>query len=110
MDNLLFGIEADLRSVYYTTLAMLRHPIIWGFLLGFAFSTLIHMLIMVEQAKHLPHILTKKVDHAYDHLKEHHGLSHSLGEFTRHHKKIRLMASVLVFTGLVVIIVLTLSG
>lgn len=67
------------------------------------------MLVTAEQARHIPHILTKSADHAYEHIKEKHGLSHSLEEFTRNHKKIRLGASIFLFSGLILVLVLTLA-
>lgn len=109
MENLWFGLESIFRMAYYNTLALINHPIAWGFAFGFAASTMIHILVIAERAHHIPHMLTKKPAHAYKHLKEKHGLDMARELFEDKHHKMRItfyLLCVVVF-GIAVALVLS---
>lgn len=65
MDNFFFGLQSIAINMRQTLLALIQNQIIWGFIIGFAGSTIIHLFISTEQPKHIPHILTKEVSSAF---------------------------------------------
>jgi hypothetical protein len=66
MDNLFFGLQSIAINMRQTILALIQNQIIWGFIIGFGGSTVVHLLVSTEQPKHIPHILTKEVSSAFN--------------------------------------------
>lgn len=59
MENLLYGLYGIAYNMEYSIFAIFQHQLVWGFVLGFAVSTIIHVLVSSEQPRHIPHMLTK---------------------------------------------------
>lgn len=59
MENFAFGIKALAYSIALTISALLHHPMLWGFAIGFSASTLIHAFIVSDNPRAIPQMLTK---------------------------------------------------
>ena len=59
MDQFTFSVQALATSLKLTTLALLRHQVMWGFSLGFVASTLVYAFIVSENPRSLPTLLTQ---------------------------------------------------
>ncbi|MBU1167126.1 hypothetical protein KKC60_01815 [Patescibacteria group bacterium] len=60
MDNFIFSLQNIAYNINITISALLRHQLIWGFALGFAASTLIHLFVITSNPRMLPTLITKK--------------------------------------------------
>lgn len=65
MDNFFFGLHSLGFGMYHNIIIILQHQLVWGFVLGFAASTIVHLLVSTEQPKHIPHMLTKTLPGAF---------------------------------------------
>lgn len=54
MDNFLFGLQALASTIHITIIALINHPLVWGFGIGFLISTVIHMLIITDVPHAIP--------------------------------------------------------
>jgi hypothetical protein len=72
MDNFLLGLEGIARGAYFTIVAVIKHPMAWGFAGGFLVSTIVHLIIVLDEPSNLRHILTKKAAAAFAHIHKDH--------------------------------------
>lgn len=70
MENFIFGIESIGYNINDTIIALFRHPLVWGFVLGFGASTLVHLFVVVDKPGVLPKMITKKPSEAFQELQE----------------------------------------
>lgn len=68
MDNFIFGLQNLWSNIGNTALQLFQHQLVWGFAIGFVVSTIVHLLIMSDHPKRIPHILTKSLRDSYKHL------------------------------------------
>ncbi len=57
MENFFYGIEGIAQTIRITTIALINHPLIWGFGIGFLSSTFIHLFIVTD----IPHAIPAMV-------------------------------------------------
>ncbi len=65
MENFLFGISALATSMRITIIALINHPLIWGFGIGFFVSTVIHMFIITDVPHAIPTMITRSSEHSF---------------------------------------------
>lgn len=65
MDNFFFGLQSIAFNMRQTILALIQNQIVLGFVIGFAGSTIIHLIVSTEQPSHIPHMLTKEISSAF---------------------------------------------
>lgn len=111
MGNLLLGLQAIAHSINVTVIALLHHPVVWGFALGFAASTGTHLVVVGGNPRHTYHMLTKPPDRCY-------GLvcppaldgtvARSYEDFCHDHHRVRLLSytTALAFLGVVLVALL----
>ncbi len=58
MENFIFGLQSAGETLRLTTLALVRHPILWGFGIGFLSSTFIHLFIVTDVPHTIPTMVT----------------------------------------------------
>jgi hypothetical protein len=68
MNNLLAALQSVGVQLQNSIIGTFEHPTILGFLLGFLISTLVHLLIVVEDPRYLRAVLTKKPESAFTHI------------------------------------------
>lgn len=110
MENFLFGLSSIANGMQHTIFAMFRHQLVWGFVLGFAVSTIIHLIINAEQPSHLPHLLTKNKFSAFEKIspKDPEGrFLMSYSKFEHDYLYVRALSYIVILTFLVVMIVAT---
>ncbi len=59
MDNFTFSLQALATSLKLTTLALLRHQVMWGFALGLVASTLVYAFVASENPRCIPAMMTR---------------------------------------------------
>lgn len=94
MQNFLFGLQNMGYSLQLTVGLLLRQQLIWGFLLGFAASTLVHFIIISDHPEYIRYILTHSAPESFLRLTERnpngtYTLSYSY--FRREHNRVRLV-------------------
>lgn len=57
MENFFYGLQSSGETLRLTTLAVIRHPMIWGFGVGFLVSTCMHLFIATD----IPHTIPTMV-------------------------------------------------
>lgn len=110
MENFLYGLSSIARGMQHSIFAMFEHQLVWGFALGFAASTIIHILVTSDQPRHIPHMLTKDKFAAFGKIspKAPDGtflMSYSKFEHEYHH--IRALSYTVLMAFLVVMIIAT---
>jgi hypothetical protein len=68
MENFIFGLQNSAYAIHHTILIIVRHQVVWGVALGIGIATLIHLLVSVEDPRHLPHMLTRSASASFDKL------------------------------------------
>ena len=111
MDNLLFGLQGIAFSMRQTLLALIQNQLVWGFVLGFAGSTIIHLLVSTEQPRHIPHVLTKGISNAFTKVAQRNTAGMFLTSYTKfeqEYHQIRALAYtvILAFLGVMTIALL----
>ena len=59
MENFVFGLQALASDIKITTLALLRHQMMWGFGVGFVASTMVHAFVVTDNPRQIPAMLTR---------------------------------------------------
>lgn len=59
MENFIFGIQALSITIKPILLAVVNHPLMWGFGLGFLASTMIHLFIITDIPHAIPVMVRK---------------------------------------------------
>lgn len=59
LENFAFGLQAIAHSLTINVGALLHHPMLWGFAIGFSASTFIHAFIVSDNPRAIPQMLTK---------------------------------------------------
>lgn len=67
-NNFIFGLKAIALSIKFTILALIHHPMMWGFAIGFGASTLIHAFIISDNPRQIPMILRKPAPDSFKRL------------------------------------------
>lgn len=65
LQNFMLGVDALGLYLKSIVLSFLHHQVVLGFLLGFIASTSIHMIVVAERTRHIPHIITKQPAASY---------------------------------------------
>ncbi|MBI4250219.1 hypothetical protein HY622_01375 [Candidatus Uhrbacteria bacterium] len=59
MDNFIYGIHAVSTTIKPIVFAVVNHPLMWGFGLGFLASTMIHLFIVTDIPHAIPVMVRK---------------------------------------------------
>lgn len=107
MSNLFSGLQADAINIKYTMIALFQHPLVEGFLLGIAASTIIHMVIVAEDPRTIPCLLARKPHHAFS--KIYHKTQDQVdeavyNEFLKTYKRVNLLFYITVILFLLVML------
>lgn len=110
MENFLFGLSGLARGLQHSIFAIFQHQLVWGFALGFAASTIIHVVVTAEQPRHIPHMLTKNKLSAFEKIspKDPDGtflMSYTKFEHEYHH--VRALAYVVLLALLMIMLIAT---
>ena len=70
MENFFFGIESIGANINDTIIVLLRHPLVWGFVLGFGASALVHFFVVIDKPGTLPKMLSKNPVTAFQEIQE----------------------------------------
>lgn len=70
MENIIFALQNVAINIQNTISVLLSRELVWGFAIGFLASTMIHLLIVSENPRLIPHILTKSKHKSFKHLSE----------------------------------------
>lgn len=108
MENFLFGIESIGDNINDTTIALLRHPLVWGFVLGFGASALVHFFVVVEKPGTLPKMLSKKPADVFQEIQQMNKdgtYDVSYSKFQREVNRVRIIFYSVVLAFLVVVII-----
>lgn len=63
--NFLYGLQNIAINFEDSIVILAGHQAVWGFVLGFATSTIIHLLVITKDPKELAHIITKDAMQSY---------------------------------------------
>lgn len=108
MDNFIFGLQSIAFTMRQTILALIQNQIVWGFAIGFAGSTIIHLLVSTEQPRHIPHILTKGASSAFNKVAQRDNSGMFLTSYTKfeqeyHRTRALIYTVILAFLGVMTI-------
>lgn len=111
MNNFLFGLESIALSMRQTILAMMHNQLVWGLLLGFAGSIIIHLLVTAEEPRHIPQMLTRQLPKAFTKLAQRDHSGKFLTSYTRfgqeyYRARVLLYTVILAFLGVMTIALL----
>lgn len=93
MENFLFGVQALGTSIRITSIALINHPLAWGFGIGFFVSTLIHMLIITDVPHNIPTMVTKGAAESFQKISPRNqkgGFELSYTAFQKEHLRVRI--------------------
>lgn len=113
MDNIVFGIQALGRSVSMTLMALLYHPLMWGFGLGFLASTFIHLFIVTDVPHAIPLMVAKGAPESFQRIArrdEKGAYTQSYTTFQKEHSRVRIAFYLALNTLLLVILFALLRG
>lgn len=108
MDNFFFGLESIGQYIKYSILFLFQLEIVWGFAIGFAASTLIHLFITLDNPRHLPRMIARSATNSFHktapRAKDGTYLV-SYTEFEEKHHRVRIVfySAVLAFLAIVII-------
>lgn len=108
MENFLFGIENIAYNINSTTLALLRHPLVWGFILGFSASSLIHLFVITDRPTMIPQMLRKKPKESFETIAKSDESNTYLISYTKYRQdvnKVRIVFYSALLAFLVVVII-----
>lgn len=65
MENFIYGIQSAGETMRLTFLALIHHPIMWGFGFGFLASTFIHLFIITDIPHTIPTMVTNSATESF---------------------------------------------
>lgn len=107
MDNFIFGLQGLARGMYHTLGSVVQQQVVWGFAIGFAASTIVHMFVTAEHPRQIPHILTKPSVQAFDKVAPRNDKGSymiSYTTFDREYHRVRSLFYVVVLAFLLVVV------
>lgn len=108
MDNFLEALQAAGHLIRITFMTVVRHDATWGFLTGFTMATGFYALIVSEDPRHLPVILTKPTVASFQTInrrEDNFGYQVSYTAFQREYNRVRIVFYVAVAAFLAVVTV-----
>ncbi|GEM_PF-2297133 len=102
-----FALTGITMSLKYSLLELARHQTVWGFAIGFLASTGVHMVVLAEQPKDLPHLLRRDPSAAFLRIvtpSSEGAYAHSYMTFQREHRKIQTLFYSTLLVLLVIIV------
>lgn len=112
MDNLIYGLQSIGINAFRSVVAIIQHPVVWGFALGFGASTIVHLVISSENPSQLPQIaLHKDTAQAFTKVaprdaRGNYMLSYTKFEEEFHRTRALLYTVILAFLGVTIIAML----
>ena len=109
MSNLIFGLENMWMSLVNTGRDLIESQITWGFAFGFMASTVIHLLVISDHPKRIPHIVSKSLKDSYQHLNPEDSLApgyKTLDHFKREYHRVRIVVA---STSLILAVIIILA-
>lgn len=106
MQNFIFGLQNIAYSIQLTLTLMLRQQLIWGFVLGFAASTLVHLIVLSDHPEQLRYMLTQTAPESFLQLTDRQPngtYTASYSYFRREHNRVRIIFYSTIFAFLVVV-------
>lgn len=113
MDNFIFGIQALGRSVSTTVVALMNHPLVWGFGFGFLASTFIHLFIVTDVPHQIPMMVTKSASDSFAKIAQRDdrgAYTQSYTTFQKEHSRVRIAFYLALNTLLLVVLFALLRG
>jgi hypothetical protein len=108
MENFLFGIENIATNINSTTVALFRHPLVWGFILGFGASTLVHLFIVVDKPGVLPKMIAQKPTQSFREIASQNKsgvYSESYSKFRQEVNRVRIIFYSVMLAFLIIVII-----
>ena len=110
MNNFFLGLASIWNNIASTAVTLFHQPLVWAFAGGFAASTMVHLMVISDHPKRIPHILTKSPEKSYEHLNPKdpdHANFKSFYHFLLEYNRVRIVAlSTLLIIILLLIMVL----
>lgn len=110
MENFIFGVQALGLSIRMTVIALINHPLMWGFGFGFLTSTIIHLFITTDVPRAIPLMMTRGVAESFQKIAprdEKGAYELSYTAFQKEHSRVRI-AFYSAFLAFLVVIGITL--
>lgn len=107
MENFVFGIQALGLSVSVTVVALMNHPLVWGFGFGFLASTFIHLFIVTDVPHAIPLMVTKGAPESFKRIAQRDKSGSYLQSYTtfqKEHSRVRIAFYLALNTLLLVIL------
>lgn len=105
MENFFYGIEGIAQTIRITTVALINHPLIWGFGIGFLSSTLIHLFIVTDVPHQIPFMVTKGAPESFQRIAQRNeggAFLQSYTTFQKEHTRVRFAFYLAVSAALLV--------
>lgn len=93
MENFIYGLQSTGEAIRLTTLALIHHPIMWGFGFGFLVSTFIHLFIITDIPRTIPTMVTNSAAESFQKIvRKDEGGSYapSYTAFQKEHARVRI--------------------
>lgn len=113
MENFILGVQALALSIRATLLALLFHPLMWGFGFGFLVSTFIHLFIVTDVPHAIPLMVTKGAPESFRRIArrdEKGAYLQSYTTFQKEHSHVRVAFYLALNTLLLVVLLALLRG
>jgi hypothetical protein len=68
--NFLFGLQNIAINIQDSIEVLASHQVVWGFALGFAASTIVHLVVITDNPRELASIITKDAAQSYQQASE----------------------------------------
>jgi hypothetical protein len=94
MNNLLFALQNSWLNFAQTVGVFAANPGVWGFVLGFGASTIIHLLVVADNPRSVAHIITKDMSVSYNTLAERKSdgtYETSYSQFEKEYNRVRII-------------------
>ncbi|MBI4272962.1 hypothetical protein HY621_03870 [Candidatus Uhrbacteria bacterium] len=93
MENFIFGMQGLAHTIRPTVVAVINHPLMWGFGIGFLASTCIHLFIITDIPHAIPTMLSKGLAESFQKIAprgERGEYLLSFTEFQKDHARVRI--------------------
>lgn len=110
---MIFGLQALGRSISTTVVALVNHPLMWGFGIGFFSSTLIHLFIVTDVPHQIPFMVTRGAPESFQRIArraENGAFLQSYTTFQKEHSRVRIAFYLALNTLLLVVLFALVRG
>ncbi|MBI2484450.1 hypothetical protein HYV71_04680 [Candidatus Uhrbacteria bacterium] len=107
MENFFFGIQGSSTTIKPILLAVINHPLLWGFGLGFLASTMIHLFIITDIPHAIPLMVRKGPIESFQRIAPKNAKGDyliSYTDFQKEHLRVRIAFYLTILAFLLVVI------